>query len=115
MFLIGGYLSATLFICIDLIFCSRKPGQEVTKKFISKDNLNGLLVGVLGAFNAICVMAILQPGRMESTVFYPLKVGTCLICNALLSYFLFHEKLSRKQLIGFVLGTAAILVLTVFK
>lgn len=115
MFLVGGYLSATFFICINLPFCNRKPGMEVTRKFFCRDNLNGLLVGILGAFNAICVMAILQPGRMESTVFYPLKVGSCLICNALVSYFLFHEKLSRKQLIGFVLGTAAILILTVLK
>ena len=112
-FLVTGYCIATLFICLNLPYLNKIPEKRVGKKFLSKENLNGLLVGILGALNSIATMKIL--GMMDSTVFYPVKVGICLICNALLGYFLFHEKLGRKQIIGFVIGTVSILILTVFR
>lgn len=112
-FLFVTYTSATLFICLNLPYLQKRPALQVTKKFLCKENLNGLLVGILGAINTVCTMKIL--GLMDSTVFYPLKVGTCLILNALLAYFLFHEKHSKKQIAGFLIGTAAILILTIFK
>jgi len=111
-FLFVTYVSSCLFICMNLPYLQKRPELAVTKKFFSKENLNGLLVGILGAISTICSIKAL--GLMDSTVFYPLKVGISLICNALVSSFLFHDRLSRKQSIGFLIGMASILILTIW-
>lgn len=111
MFLAMGFFFATVFICFNIPYCQKHPDKKITKRFFSMENLNGLFVGILGAINSICGVKILT--LIDSTVFYPVKVGACLICNALLSFFLFHEKLGKKQVIGFILGSIAILILTI--
>jgi len=111
MFLAMGFTFATVFICFNLPYCQKHPEKKITKRLFSMENLNGLFVGILGAVNSICGVKILN--LMDSTVYYPVKVGACLICNALLSFFLFHEKLGKKQIIGFMLGSLSILILTI--
>lgn len=112
MFLFWGFTFATLWMCVYFLFCQRKPERRMTVRFFSRENLNGLIVGIFGGISHICTMKILL--LMDSTVFYPVKDGLCLICNALIGFFLFHEKLHRKQLVGLMLGFAAVMILTIF-
>ena len=113
MFLVLGFTFASLVLCIYLPICMRKKESAVTKKFFCAENLNGLIVGIFGGAAHITIVALLV--RMDSTVFYPLKAGICIICDMLVGYFLFHEKVSRRKLLGFVIGAVSIVFLTIVK
>ena len=113
MFLVAGFLFATLFMLIYALFCSRKPETRPTFPFFSRQNLNGLIVGVFGGISHICAMKILL--LMDSAVYYPLKDGLCILCNALLGRFLLKERLSRRAWVGFALGAISVLMLTVLQ
>ena len=108
MFLVLGFTFASLALCVYLPFC-----RNVTKKFFSMENLNGLIVGIFGGVSHIINVALLL--IMDSTVFYPLKAGICIICDMLCGYFLFHEKISRRKLMGFAIGGISIVLLTIVK
>ena len=112
MFLFWGFTFATLWMCVYLLYCQRKPETRMTIRLFSRENLNGLVVGIFGGISHICTMKILL--LMDSTVFYPVKDGLCLIGNALIGYFLFKEKLHKKQFAGLILGFAAVMILTIF-
>lgn len=113
MFLVLGFTIASLALCVYLPFCGRRPETRVTKKFLSAENLNGLIVGIFGGAANILNVALLV--IMDSTVFYPLKAGICIICDMLCGYFLFHEKISRRKLLGFAIGGISIVLLTIVK
>ena len=112
MFLFWGFTFATLWVLVYMVICNRRPETRTTIRLFSKENMNGLVVGIFGGISHMCTMKILT--LMESTVFYPVKDGVCIICNALLGYFLFREVLEKKQYAGLVLGLAAVMILTVF-
>lgn len=111
VFLALGFLFATGFVLLYAAFCRRKPETRASFPLFSRQNLSGLIVGVFGGISHICTMAILR--LMDSAVFYPLKDGICIICNALLGWFLFRERVSRRAGAGFVLGAISVLLLTI--
>ncbi|MCQ2401715.1 MAG: hypothetical protein MJ059_07315 [Lachnospiraceae bacterium] len=113
MFLILGFTFASLALCVYLPFCQKKAEMKVTKKLLSRENLNGLIVGIFGGVTHIITVSLLL--MMDSTVFYPLKAGICIICDMMAGYFLFHEKISRRKLIGFAIGGVSIVLLTIVK
>lgn len=112
MFLFWGFLSASLWMLVYLFLCQRKPETRMTVKLLSKENLNGLLVGIFGGISHMCTMKALT--LMDSTVFYPVKDGLCIIFNALLSHFLFKEFITKKQYAGLFFGLIAVIILTVW-
>jgi len=68
-----------------------------------------LLGGIFGAANN--KMNLYLSGVMDSAVFYPLVNGGNVILVSLSGYFVFKERLSRKQWIGMVLGILAVILL----
>lgn len=112
MFLFWGFTFATLWMLLYLVICQRRKETRMSIKLFSRENLNGLLVGIFGGVSHICTMKVLM--LMDSTVYYPVKDGICIICNALLGYFLFHENLHKKQLIGMAFGFVSVMILTAF-
>ena len=113
MFLFWGFTTATLVLLVYLLICNRHEQTAMTVKLFGRENLNGLLVGILGGISHIVAMRLLV--LMDASVMYPLKSGICIAANALLGYFLFHEKLSRRQTVGLVLGFAAVMLLSLAK
>lgn len=113
MFLFWGFTTATLVLLLYLFFCNRKPETAMTVKLFGMENLNGLLVGIAGGISHIVSMKLLL--LMDASVLYPLKAGICIAANALLGHFLFHEKLSKRQFVGLLLGFAAVMMLTMAK
>ncbi len=111
MFLVAGFLFATLFVLIYAAFCQRKEETRVSFPLFSRQNLNGLIVGIFGGISHICAVAILK--LMDSAIFYPLKAGLCILFNGLLGWFLLKERVSRRRLLGFILGGVSVLLLTV--
>lgn len=113
MFLFWGFTTATLVLLVYLFICNRKPETRMTVKLFGPENLNGLLVGIAGGISHIVSMKLLL--LMDASLMYPLKAGICIAANALLGYFLFHEKLSKRQFVGLVLGFVAVMMLTMAK
>lgn len=111
MFLFYGFLFATFFVLLYALYCRKEESTRAQFPFFSRQNFNGLFVGILGGISHISAMAILT--LMDSAVFYPVKDGICIICNALLGRFLLKERLSKRRMLGFVLGAISILALTV--
>lgn len=113
MFLVMGFTFASLALCVYLPFCQKSQEMKVTKKFWCRENLNGLIVGIFGGISHIITVRLLL--MMDSTIFYPLKAGICIICDMLCGYFLFHEKVSKRKLLGFAIGGISIVLLTIVK
>lgn len=113
MFLVLGFTFAALSLCVYLPFCMRRPETKVTKSFLCRENLNGLVVGIFGGLAHMMIVRLLV--LMDSTVFYPLKAGICIICDMLAGYFLFREKISRRKFLGFIIGGISIVLLTAVK
>lgn len=111
MFLVCGFLAASFFLLLYTVFFCRSGETRPHFPLFSLENLNGLIVGVFGGISHICALKILT--LMDSTVFYPLKDGLCIVFNALVGLLFFHERFSNKKTIGFVLGASAILLLSV--
>lgn len=111
MFLVCGFLSASLFLFIYTVLFCRKGSARPHFPLFSLENLNGVAVGVSGGIAHICIMKVLT--LMDSTLYYPLKEGLCIIFNALLGLLFFHERFSKRKTVGFIIGAAAVILLTV--
>lgn len=113
MFLFYGFTFATAAVSLYCLCCMKNPATAPSLPFFCRENLNGLLVGIIGGISHISALKILT--LMDSTVYYPLKDGVCIICNALLGYFLFRERITGRRLSGFILGAAAVIALTLVR
>ncbi len=69
--------------------------------------LTGIIVSVYNRIN------LMLSGRLNSLVYYPVSNGGALLLTIIVSTLIFREKLSKKQLIGFLTGLAAIIILSI--
>lgn len=88
-----------------------KTGKKETVTFQLKGKvlLFALLCGVSMAAQHIINLKMV--GALPTAVFFPLCSGSRILCTALLGIFWFKEKLSRRQLIGFIIGFAALMLI----
>ena len=69
--------------------------------------LSGMVIGVYSTVNLIL------SGRLDSMIYYPVANGGALLLTVLVSVLLFRERPSRRSGIGFVIGLAGILCLSI--
>ena len=81
------------------------PRLKIGPTFIGVTILAGVLLGGLNFINLWLV------GVLPSVLFFPVHNGSVILLTALAGRFLFKEKMSRLQLLGFIAGVAAILLL----
>ena len=65
---------------------------------------------ILSVYNRINLML---SGRLNSMVYYPVSNGGALLLTVVVSTLIFKEKLTKRQLTGFLIGLAAIIVLSI--
>ena len=102
LFLFG---TAALFTALLSLLERRRTG----KPFLLREAAAGIAVGIPNYFSSYLILLVLQ--RLPAFVTYSVySTGTILLVLAL-SAVLFHEKLSRRQLLGIALILAALVLL----
>ena len=111
VFLVIAFVVSALFSLACTRVCVRR-GEKVTVALPA--NLRKLVVFsvVCGFGIALCnQINMYLAGVMEAIIFYPVVNGGFMLLNILAGVLLWHEKLSRRQWFGLVMGGAAIFLL----
>lgn len=110
-FLITAFLFSTLFSALMIPVYRKKEGNVTV---LGKDKVKKFLIfGVVcGIFMAFCNhINMFLSGVMPTVIFFPVVNGASMILTAIVGILLLKERFSMKQLIGLVVGTAAIFLL----
>lgn len=94
-------------------FCTLLTVKDRSLPFSKKK----FLAFILGAGALSCVynrLNITLSAQMNAVIFFPAFNGGVIVASGLMSYLVYKERLSKKQLIGFALGLVAIYVIGVY-
>jgi len=106
-FLFWTFIFSTLFNLIWLMLSKKK--NPVTVKVNRIFLISALIVGVTTAAQHIINLKLVSV--LPSTVFFPICSGSRILLTGLVDMLVFRTRLSRRQLISFVIGFAAIMML----
>ncbi len=87
----------------------KAKGSGVKISFDKKTYLSAIVCGVFTF--AVNYINLKLSGEIPTQIFFPLINGSNIILTALMSVFLFKEKLSKKQLIGIIGGMACLIAI----
>lgn len=73
--------------------------------------LSGIVCGIANGIVNLLVMVLL--GTMPASVVFPLITGGSIVLTYVVSRVFFHEKLSKRQTLGFLFGIASIVLLNI--
>lgn len=110
VFLFWSFLFSVLFLFAFLLLSVKGMKAPVTVPMTRKIILSAALTGVL--YMGLHIYALIGVGTLPAGYFFPVCNGLKLAAEILSGAFLFHEKLSRKQMAGLFIGFAAILLLS---
>jgi len=79
------------------------------KAFVKLGTVKGIGCGIANGIVNLLVMVLL--GTMPASVVFPLITGGSIVFTYVVSRTLFHEKLSKRQTIGFILGVISVVLL----
>ena len=111
IFLVIAFIVSALFSFVSARSSLRR-GEQVT--VLSADKVRKLIIFsiVCGIGIALCnQINMYLAGVMEAVIFYPVVNGGFMLLNILAGVLLWHEKLSRRQWFGLIMGGAAIFLL----
>lgn len=103
-FLFYSFILCTVCNVIWLAF--RKKQESVSFKYTKGMTAIALICGVTMALQHIINLKLV--GVLPTVVFFPICTGLRILLTALTGIIIFKEKLSRRQLIGFIIGFAAL-------
>lgn len=87
-----------------------KDGKQIGT-YIKKGWFFGLLSGIFNGIVNLFVMML--SGRMSASLMFPLISAGGIVVTYLISKWIYKEKLTRRQLVGFVLGIASVIFLNI--
>lgn len=104
-----------LLVAYFMMFCFSLIGSIVTKDKNNKvafapAGKYGFLAGISVGF--LCQINITLAGALNTLIYYPISNGGAVILTLLVSRFLFKERFSGKQTIGFILGLISIIAIS---
>lgn len=106
-FMVIAYAMVTVLMLLASLFSERKEMKDYFKKGWYLAIFCGLFNGMVNLF------VILLQGMMPLSVMYPVISAGGIVLTFLASRFLYKEKLSKLQLIGFALGTVSVVLLNI--
>ena len=93
------------------VFLLKAETAKTGKKADLKDLASGILIGIPNYFSAVFLLRALR--TVPAVIAYPVfSTGAILIVTAV-SFFLFHERLNRRQIIGLCLILVSLVLLNV--
>ena len=91
-------------------FLFAKSGEK--KKFSLKGiAVNGVICGFVTGIYALTNLTL--AGELDSTVYYPVANGGALILTVIVSIAFFHEKCTKKQIVGIITGLVSVITLSI--
>ena len=69
--------------------------------------------GIANGIVNLLVMVLSAPGGMEASILFPSMSGGGIVLGLLLSIFVYKEKLSALQYLGYAMGTASVILLNI--
>ena len=107
-FIFLALLFASVFSFIAALFAKNKKSQPIIKKLASSYKLiviGGIAIGLVNILNLILA------GKIAAVIQFPIYNIGGMILTGLGGRILFKEKMSKKQVVGFVVGCVAILII----
>lgn len=113
----GQYKSEFMIIALVIVAIILTIAAIINKEDLRVDTLPCVtLAAISGIANGIVnllVMVLSAPGGMEASILFPSMSGGGVALGLLLSIFVYKERLSRIQYIGYAIGTASIILLNI--
>ncbi len=104
-------LLALLISSVALLIIAFATSKKETLSHITKGGLQYTLSGIANGLTNVATLALAT--RMSASVSFPIIASGGIILTALVSVFIYREKLSLFQKLGFVLGIGAIIVMNI--
>ena len=95
-------------VAVNAVFMIVKDRNEIGV-FIKRGSVSGLLAGAANGVVNLFVMIML--GLMPASVVFPLISGGSIVLTYVVSRVFYNEKLSRRQMVGFIFGILSIVLL----
>jgi len=110
----GAYKNETMilalaFVTLAMALFSLITERKELRKFARHAWLPSLLCGIFNGIVNLFVMIL--SGRMAASMMFPLISAGGIVLTFLISKFVYKERLTKTQYIGFTLGTAAVVLL----
>jgi len=106
IFMIVALLMNTVFL---MLFSFMREGKAETVTTVKKGWHFAAMCGLMNGVVNLLVMIL--NNRIAASVLFPIVSAGNLVITFLLSVALFHEKFSKRQIGGFIVGVAAVVIL----
>lgn len=108
-FLFWSFLISAVFLFLYLLVVrKKKPEAYIRCSFRGKLRLGALLVGLTNASQHIINLMLV--GAIPAAIFFPICNGANILLTGLMGAVVFKERMTRLQIVGFLLGIVAILL-----
>lgn len=108
MFLFCACVMMFLLSAVGNFVLNEKAETAVSKKaWLILGTASGLVVSLYSQTN------LTLAGKLDSLIYYPVANGGALLLTVLFAVLIFHEKLSKRRLAGFVAGILAVVLLSI--
>lgn len=109
-FLVLSFSIATVACLLIALF---KEKKSITKN-LRRGGIYGICCGLFSGIINLSIALLSDPARnIPASVMFPLISAGSIICSFLVALYVFKEKLSRQQFVGFCLGIVAIALLSI--
>ena len=109
------YKNEFMIFALTIVFVSLVIAAIVNKEDVRTGTLPCVgLAAITGIANGIVnllVMILSAPGAMDASILFPSISGGGIVLGFLLSFFVYKERLSRLQYVGYAIGTASVILL----
>ena len=110
----NGVYAPPFLLIINIVYCvaalvlhsTQKQPFEISSRMIWL----GLFVGLCGSISYICMFTAFKLGG-EGSVFFPIR-GLSVVVAVVLSFILFREPMTWNRVLGLILGSSAIFLLS---
>lgn len=112
----GGYKNEFMLIALLLVFAVSMVLALVFERKDMKLNVKkgGIFCVLCGAFNGMVnLLVMVLTGRMSISVMFPVISAGGIIVTFIISRFIYKERLSKLQNVGFLLGVVAVIILNI--
>ena len=109
-YMIVGLLIASVIMFICGIIYARQQGTKLLSD-INKAGFYSIACGFCNGITSLLILIIV--GYSSASWFYPMLAGCGIVFSFVISYFLFKEKISKTQIVGYVLGLIAVVLLNI--
>ena len=110
----NGVYAPPFLLIINFVYCVAALALHSTQKqpfeISSRMIWLGLFVGLCGSISYICMFTAFKLGG-EGSVFFPIR-GLSVVVAVVLSFILFREPMTWNRVLGLILGSSAIFLLS---